>query len=108
MRRRAASENGSATVLRELRTVIGSPQAGGAQESYRTTLRALWRKPTYRYTLIGLTLYGFFAHGVLIFVPTYMVRVLNVNMALVGGAYGTACRVKTGSAMSAQVPWLAR
>ena len=74
--------------LREPRTVLGQPQPAGKQESFRNTLQVLWRKPAYRYTLVGLTLYGFFAYGVLVFVPAFLVRVLKVNMAVVGSTYG--------------------
>ncbi len=75
--------------LREPRTKLGQSQAAGRQESFGNTLRVLWRKPAYRYILVGLTLYGFFAYGVLVFVPAFLVRVLKVQMAVVGASYGS-------------------
>lgn len=75
-------------VLPEPRRIQGSPAAGGSDESMLATFKVLWRKPTYRYNVVGITAYAFFAYGSAIFIPSYVVRVLQVPMAQVGTLYG--------------------
>jgi MFS family permease len=78
----------TAFVLPEPRQRLGLPAAGGGAEPMVATFKALWRKPTYRCTVIGVTAYAFFAYGAAIFAPSFMVRVLQVPMAQVGTLYG--------------------
>lgn len=85
----------TALLLREPRNVLNSQQSQSQQESVFATLRVLWRKPTYRYTLIGITFYAFFAYGVMMFVPAFMVRVLKVDVATVGTVLGSVSAVAT-------------
>jgi MFS family permease len=96
----------AALVLREPRAAMPARAAAAASESFALTLRTLWGKPTFRYTLMGLTLYGFFAYGVLTFVAAYMVRVLRVDMATVGYSYG-ALSVATAALGTLGGGWLA-
>jgi MFS family permease len=79
-------------LLREPRKVLGPP-AASSRESWTATLVLLWRKPAYRLTLLGLTLYSLFAYGALVFVPSYLLRVLGVGMAEMGTAYGSVSAV---------------
>jgi MFS family permease len=75
-------------VLPEPRRAQGMPSGAGASEPMLATFTTLWRKPTYRYNVIGITVYAFFAYGTAIFLPSYFVRVLHVPMAEVGTLYG--------------------
>ncbi len=79
----------TAFVLKEPRAVLGGPaQSDSSGEGFLATLRVLWKKPSYRNTLCALTLWAFFAYGAVLFVPTYLVRALGVDFAVVGVAYG--------------------
>lgn len=68
-------------------------------EDLRTSLRRLAAKPAFVRLLVGLTIYNFAAYGALLFVPTYLTRVLRVPVRDVGLFYGltTALGVLLGS-----------
>lgn len=89
-------------VLPEPRQTLGMPGAARMQESFIGTLKVLWRKPTYRHALVGLTIYAFFAYGALIFAPAYFIQVLGVPLAQVGTAYGA---VTAGAALVGTLTW---
>jgi MFS family permease len=74
--------------LHEPRTVSGFPDRCATREGFFDSLRVLWQRPTYRYLLLGLMAWSFFAYGALVFVPSYLVRVLHLDLASVGTAYG--------------------
>lgn len=79
----------AAVMLKEPRAQLGWPSKADANaESLLAALRVLWRKPSYRSTLCALTLWAFFAYGAVLFVPSYLVRALQVDFAVVGLAYG--------------------
>lgn len=74
--------------LREPRATIGYPQRLAGGEGFFGSLGVLWKRPTYRNLLLGLMAWSFFAYGALVFVPSYLVRVLDLELARVGTAYG--------------------
>lgn len=74
--------------LAEPRRARRPPPAAVSGESFVAALRVLWRKPSYRWNLAGITVFGFFAYGVLIFLPAYQLRVLRIDLATVGTVYG--------------------
>jgi len=78
-------------VLREPRTVIGFQSVN--REDFRAVLRALFAKKTFQLSLVGLTLYFFFAYGALVFAPMFLVRVLKVPLGTVSLAYGAVVTV---------------
>lgn len=76
--------------LREPRTTLGFQARGETQEPLAQTMRRLSGKRSYRYALIGQTLYFVVAYGVVVFVPSFLVRVLGQPLGRVSALYGTA------------------
>lgn len=75
-------------VLHEPRTLPQFRPLPGSQESMGATFRALISKRAFVYLVIAMVIYFMFAYGALVFLPSYMVRVLKVTLAEVGNAYG--------------------
>ncbi|HEY3383572.1 MAG TPA: MFS transporter [Vicinamibacterales bacterium] len=75
--------------LREPRMAVGFQALGGTQEPLARTVRRLAGKKAYRYVLMGQTLYFVVAYGVLIFVPSFLLRVLGQPLGKVSVLYGT-------------------
>ena len=71
-----------------LKSQFAAGRAGPGPESVTATLRVLWHKRSYRYSAIALTLWAFFAYGALLFVPSHLMRAMNVDLKAVGTAYG--------------------
>lgn len=67
-----------------------------AQEPLSQTLRILWRKRSFVFLLVAMVIYFMIAYGALVFLPSYMVRVLQVPLTTVGASYGL---VATGGAI---------
>jgi MFS family permease len=82
-------------VLPEPRLADQSRVSKGNQESFFDSLKILWRKPTYRASLIGLTLWSAFSYGSSVFFPSYLVRTLGLSMATVGTQYGLVAAITT-------------
>jgi len=59
------------------------------------TISHLWRKRSYLTGLVGCLIYFLFAYGALIFVPSFLIRVLHAPLAKVSTMYGL-----TGAASS--------
>jgi len=59
-------------------------------ENWSDTLTALRRKRSYVYALAGSSFYFLFAYGALIFVPSFMIRVLRAPLVEVSVDYGAA------------------
>lgn len=76
------------TVLKEprLRPAYAITKIGS--ESIMATFRALATKPAFVNLTIGMTLYFFYAYGAAVFFPSYMVRVLGVDLKTVGTSFG--------------------
>ena len=65
------------------------PAAVRTHESLASALTALLAKRTYRYSLLALTLYFFVFYGVLIFVPSHLVRAMQIPLDRASAMYGT-------------------
>ncbi len=78
----------TATVLKEPRLRPGYAVASTTSETLTTTLRALAAKPAFVNLTIGMTLYFFYAYGAAVFFPSYMVRVLGIDLKTVGTSFG--------------------
>lgn len=61
---------------------------GGGGERFTLSVRRLARKPAYVRLLIASTIYSFAAYGSLVFVPSYLVRVVGTPIAKGGLYYG--------------------
>jgi predicted MFS family arabinose efflux permease len=85
-------------LLDEPRRTGRAPRAE-TMEDFRSSLRRLAAKPAFVRLLVGHTIYNFAAYGALLFVPTYLTRVLGVPVRDVGLYYGltTALGVLLGS-----------
>ncbi|HEY5758002.1 MAG TPA: MFS transporter [Steroidobacter sp.] len=75
-------------VLHEPRTLPQFRPLPGSQESIGATFRALADKRAFVYLVIAMVIYFLVAYGAIVFLPSHMVRVLNVTLAEVGSAYG--------------------
>src|SRR5690606_987481 len=80
-------------VLHEPRTLPQFRPAEGSQEPLGATFRALLAKRAFVYLLCGMVIYFVIAYGAIVFLPSYMVRVLEVPLAEVGTAYGAVSAV---------------
>ncbi len=78
----------TATVLHEPRNRNGFENSKGAAESSWQAVRALAAKPAFLNLLIGMTLYFIYAYGAGIFIPSHLVRVLQIPLAKAGATYG--------------------
>jgi MFS family permease len=85
-------------VLDEPRRQAGAKEAGDG-ESFGVSIRKLAAKPAYVRLLIAQTLYSFAAYGSLVFVPSYLIRVVGSPIATAGLYYGmsSAFAVLVGS-----------
>lgn len=80
-------------------------------EAFLVSLRRLIAKPAYVRLVTASTVYSFAAYGSLVFVPSYLVRVVKVSIADAGLYYGmtSAFAVLVGSlAGGALCDWLVR
>lgn len=75
-------------VLDEPRRRHGEGAAPAAGEGFGTSLRLLARKPAFVRLLIGFTIYHFVAYGSLVFIPSYLVRVVGIPIDQAGLWYG--------------------
>lgn len=80
-------------VLHEPRTLPQFRPTPGSQEPIGATFRALLAKRAFVYLLIAMVIYFLIAYGAIVFLPSYMVRVLKVPLAEVGTAYGAVSAV---------------
>ncbi len=76
------------TVLREPRSLPQYAVAKSEQEPLLTTFRALTGKPSCLAFLISMTFYFLFAYGGSIFLPSYIVRVLHIDLKTMGATFG--------------------
>jgi MFS family permease len=75
--------------LHEPRTVPQFRPLADSQEPLRATFRALLAKRAFVYLVLAMVVYFMIAYGAIVFLPSYMVRVLKVPLADVGTAYGS-------------------
>lgn len=62
--------------------------AHGEHESVRENILALWKKRSFIHGLLGCLFLLLLAYGGLIFIPSFLVRVLHVPLATASGTYG--------------------
>lgn len=86
-------------VLDEPRCRRGVAANAVAPEDFMTSIRKLASKPSFVRLLIGFTIYHFAAYGSLVFVPSYMTRVIGSPIADAGLYFGltSALAVLIGS-----------
>lgn len=82
-------------ILPEPRYATGVRVRTGSQEGFLASMSVLWRKPSYRAALIGLTLWSAFSYGSSVFFPSYLVRTLGLQMSVIGTQYGAVSAVAT-------------
>ncbi|MFC4311962.1 spinster family MFS transporter [Steroidobacter flavus] len=82
-------------VLHEPRTLPQFQPLPGSQEPIHATFRALLAKRAFVYLVIAMVIYFLIAYGAIVFLPSYMVRVLKVPLAEVGTAYGLVSAVSS-------------
>lgn len=80
-------------VLHEPRTLPQFCPRPGSQESIGATFRALVSKRAFVYLVIAMVIYFMVAYGAIVFLPSYMVRVLKVTLVEVGSSYGAVSAV---------------
>jgi predicted MFS family arabinose efflux permease len=68
-------------------------KASEAHERIGETIRVLLRKRSMIYGLLGFSIYMLVVGGAFLWLPAYMQRVLNVNLASEGALYGLASMV---------------
>jgi MFS family permease len=73
--------------LSEPRSTLG--RRNEEQESLGLALRTLAAKRTYVLLCLSAVLYWLVAYGALIWFPTYLLRVMNLDLAAVGTVYGS-------------------
>lgn len=77
-------------LLKEPRLRAGFRPPPDIGESFLETLRVLWRKPSFVWLTTAMVLYFMYAYGVMIFVVSFMVRVLGVPLGQAGTLFGAA------------------
>ena len=78
--------------LSEPRSSGRMPKAGSG-ESVAEMSRVLLKKRSYLLSLAGAILYSFSSYGLWNFLPSYLLRSLNVSLSQVSGAYGPIAAV---------------
>jgi predicted MFS family arabinose efflux permease len=74
--------------LKEPRRIPRRLHDKASRETFGTSLRILFRKPSYVLLTIGSVFYFLVAYGAFIWFPPYMQRVLGVDLAQLGALYG--------------------
>lgn len=82
-------------ILHEPRTLPQFQPLPNSQESLRATFQALLAKRTFVYLLLGMVIYFLVAYGAVVFLPSFMIRVLNVSLAEIGTSYGAVSAVSS-------------
>jgi predicted MFS family arabinose efflux permease len=77
-------------LLAEPRVRLGFPSANPNAESSRSALAQLSAKPSFVYTVIGISIFYFFNLGVTTFLPSLMMRSLHVSLEQVSMTWGVA------------------
>jgi predicted MFS family arabinose efflux permease len=106
-------------VLKEPRRAMEFAAQSEDRESTIKAIRALFAKPTYRNILASIVVYFLMAHGALVFLVSFLIRVHELNVARAGATYGTISAVGAivgnlaGGAVADQLArkdlaWLAR
>lgn len=83
----------AAAVLKEPRRDAAHPANAVPQERFATTLRVLAGKRSFVLLNAAMLFYFLCSYGALIWVPTYLVRVMGGELAHVGAVYGVVAGV---------------
>jgi predicted MFS family arabinose efflux permease len=75
-------------LLAEPRCQLGFPAAGPKAESTAQSLVQLQAKRSFLLALSGTALYAFFAYGVSVFLPSFMIRILHATLEQVSITWG--------------------
>ncbi|MEX6631923.1 spinster family MFS transporter [Hyphococcus lacteus] len=75
-------------ILKEPRKAGGNQNIAQKSESFRISIRCLMAKPAYIKLLVAHTVYAFAAYGSLLFVPSYLVRVIGSPIEQSGFYFG--------------------
>lgn len=67
----------------------------GPRPAFRRETAALMSKPSFRFLITGFTIYSLFAYGPIIFIPAYLMRVMHLDVAVVGTTYGISSAIGT-------------
>jgi len=82
--------------LAEPRLQRGFDRSGKQAESrLAQTLAELWRKPSFRYALVGSFFGSVYSYGVAVFLPAFQVRVLHASLTEVSVKYGVSTAAAT-------------
>nr|WP_047169333.1 MFS transporter [Sphingomonas sp. Y57] len=70
---------------------------------FRDDCAKLLGKRSYLLMIVGISFYGMFVHGPVMFIPTFLVREMGLGLAAAGAQYGTAVTIGTlvGTAIGA-------
>lgn len=79
--------------LSEPRRQLGFPNATGRAESVRDSIVRLRAKRSFVCTIIGVTLFAFFAYGTSVFLPSFMIRILHASLKEVSVTWGLIAAV---------------
>jgi predicted MFS family arabinose efflux permease len=79
--------------LDEPRLRLGFPSAKREGESLRQAIRRLRLKPSFVYTVAGVSVFYFFSLGVTTFLPSYLIRTLHVPLERLSVTWGVAVPV---------------
>lgn len=75
-------------VLPEPRKKLGFPRTRSNSESLLDTGRALRRKNSFLFILLGISAYCIFAFGIAVFLPSFMLRALRATLIQVSTTWG--------------------
>lgn len=67
----------------------------GPRPAFRQEASALMKKPSFRFIITGFTIYSLFAYGPIIFIPAYLMRVMQLDVAVAGTTYGISSGIGT-------------
>ncbi len=75
-------------ILAEPRLHLGFRHGSDPTETLKESLEKLWGKRSYRYASVGFILSWFVSYGPFVFIPSFLVRVMNVALADISVTYG--------------------
>jgi predicted MFS family arabinose efflux permease len=77
-----------------LREPQGRPEVGDhAKSTFRSEMKALLAKRSFVYAVVGTTIAGLFSNGPIIFIPSFMARTMDMDLAQIGARYGLASTI---------------
>jgi predicted MFS family arabinose efflux permease len=77
-------------VLHEPRLRLGFPSAKRQAETFKQAIKRLAGKPSFVYTLLGMSVFYVFSLGVMTFLPSFMMRSLHASLERLSLTWGIA------------------